>query len=245
MTARERKRSKAKPAAAATPQSAATGRRRASAGNESLSTFFAVVVAVMVKVAWLSPLIVAAPYVAHRWKKRPSAATFRRWGITVLVTTALATVFAPRHAFDSVLFGHGVPQHVDAWMHGDAGAPLGARFMLVALAAYLAGTVASVGFGGVVVAAVVLAINAVTAVYLCASGYNVVQMAIVAVSPWQWCFLVGLWFLFEPLASLARQRTIRDRRALVTGAVLVAAAFLVRFVAAGAYAALVRRWTTY
>ena len=228
------------------------------AGGEVFITFLAVVVSVKVGVAWLTPAIVTVPFVLHLVRRPRSDDLFRRWALTILFTTAAATAFAPAHTFESVLQGHSAPRLIDAWMEGGADAPLGARFMLLTGLVYVLATLSSVGVAGALVYSTALSINAVYAVYLCSKGYNVAQMALVAISPWQWCFLGGLYVLFAPLSAFSRELVIRRPhspgapeswkrhvRSLAIGAGLVAAAFLVRALAGGAYEALVRRWTVY
>jgi hypothetical protein len=234
-------------------------KRAAHSGDVSVA-MLAVAVAVWARAPWLTPLLLTAPlafYLARGAAADPEARynLFRRWAITVLITTIAATAFAPMNAIRAVPWGDGAVTRIQAWMSGDAGPPLGALYMLVAGAAYLAGTALSAGIVGALVYSSVLALNAVYATILFSKGYNVLQIAFVAISPWQWCFLVGLFVLFTPLSMYSRQSVLaRDgepfswdekRRTMMVGAALLLAAFLLRFLLAGLYASLVRNWTVY
>jgi hypothetical protein len=228
---------------------------RGSSSADVFATVVAVVVSVLVGVAWLTPVIVTAPYVLYLRRVPSTGGLFRRWAITVLVATAVAASFVPWHTFESVLMGHSMPHQTRLWMRGEAGPPLGARFMLVTGVLYAVAALAGAGVGGALVFSAALSINAVYAVNLTANGFNLVQVALVAIPPWQWCFLAGLYVLFEPLAAISRRRVIRrgsaggaagaSTRTIAIGVGLVAVAVLLRLVATGAYTALVRRWTVF
>ena len=88
---------------------------------------------------------------------------------------------------------------------------------------------------------------------LVSRGYNIIQMAFVAISPWQWCFMVGLVALYTPLSVFSRSRILgRDgapfnwdhyRARILTGAGLLLLAFILRFALAGLYAHITRAIT--
>jgi hypothetical protein len=221
-------------------------------------TLAVVVVAVWAEAEWLTPLLLAAPlafYLAQGAAADPTArqTLVRRWSVTLFVMFMAATAFAPSHALESVPFGPGVPSRIDAWLDGTAAPLLGARYMLVAGLATLVLTVASAGIAGALVLATVLALNAATATILISRGYNVIQMAVVAVSPWQWCFVVGLVALYTPLSVYSRSRVLRrgggpfvweeSRAQVLVGAGLLLLAFVLRFALGGVYTAVVRHWT--
>jgi hypothetical protein len=258
MAKRTRSKSGSKPAATA-KTTEGKPKRTAPSGDVTLA-LLAAVVAVWAGAPWLTPLLLTAPlafYLARGSASDEDARyfLFRRWAITVLVTMMAATVFAPASALRAVPWGSEALTRIEAWMEGNAGAPLGTMYMLLAAVATLAGTVLSAGVVGVLVYSSVIALNAVYATILLSKGYNVILMAFVAVSPWQWCFLLGLFVLITPLSVFSRSRILsRDgsafdwnekRRTIMIGAALLVAAFLLRWVAAGPYTTLVRNWTVY
>lgn len=220
----------------------------------------AVVVAVWAGAPWLTPLVLTMPVAFFLARGAAADADaryhlFRRWSITVLVTFIAATAFAPPHAFHSVPWGAEAPARVDEWMAGNAGPPLGPIYMLVAGVAFLALTVASAGVLGALVFSSVLALNAVYATYLFSKSYNIVLMSFVAISPWQWCFLLGLIALWTPLSVYSRAHVLRRandpfswdpyRMRVFIGLGLFVVAFLVRLALAGVYEELVRQLTVY
>jgi hypothetical protein len=223
-------------------------------------TIAAVVVAVWAGAPWLTPLLLTVPvafYLAKGTAADPDARyhLFRRWSITVVVTFIAATAFAPPHAFQCVPWGAEAPERVDAWMAGTAAPPLGPIYMLVAGVAFLALTVGSAGVLGALVFSSVLALNAVYATYLFSKSYNIVVMSFVAISPWQWCFMLGMVALWTPLSVYSRAQVLRRegngfewetyRTRVLVGLGLFVGAFLVRLALAGVYEALVRRLTVY
>jgi hypothetical protein len=249
---------RSRPTGKSPPQSAPTpGAPRRQKGDVELA-LLAVITAVWAGAAWLTPLLVTAPlafFLAKGAAANPQdrERLFRRWSITVLVMFTAAAAFAPSRTLQSVPFSIDIPVRIDAWLAGDAGPPLGARYMFAVAVAYLVGTTLSAGVVGALVFSSVLAINGTYATCLVSKGYNVLQMALVAVSPWQWCFLVGMVVLFTPLSVFSRSRVLaRDaeafrwddyRKRVYLGAGLIAAAFVLRFVIAGVYGTIVRGWT--
>lgn len=221
-------------------------------------TILAVCVSVWARSAWLSPLVLTAPLAFYL--ARGAAADIdsrdalaRRWSITVFITTMAAAALATPFALDSTPFAAELPLRIEQWLAGDGGPVLGARYMLVAGLATLILTAASAGIVGAMVLASILTLNAVAASLLISRGYNIVQMAFVAVSPWQWCFMVGLIALYTPLSVLSRERVLsregapfvwqQHRKRVLVGAGLIILAFVLRVALATPYVALVRHWT--
>ncbi len=249
---RAARKSPSPPAPVATPP-----KRRRQPGDVEL-TLAAIFAALWAGAPWLTPLLLTAPLAfflakGTAAKARDRDILFRRWSVTILVMFVLAAAFAPSRTFQTVPFADGISLRIDAWLAGDAGPPLGARYMLVAAIAYLAGTTLSAGIVGALIFSSVLALNGAYATCLISKGYNVVQMALVAISPWQWCFLVGSVILFTPLSVFSRSRILaRDgdpfrwddyRKRVYLGAGLIATAFVLRFIIGSVYGALVRGWT--
>lgn len=225
-----------------------------------LLTMAAIVVAVWAGAAWLTPLLITAPlafYIARGAGRQVAVhdALFRRWSITVLVMSMVVTGFAPPEAFAAIPFASVVTERVATWLTHGGNPPLGAGFMALSAAAFVVLTAASTGVAGALVFSAVLALNGAYATYLISQGYNVIEMALVAISPWQWCFLAGLVALYTPLAAFSRARLrggggksfdwTRHRTRLIVGAALLAAAFLLRLTIAGPYTSLVRYWTIF
>jgi hypothetical protein len=240
------------------PQASRKAPQRPRETRDVALSMAAVVIAVWARAAWLTPLLLAAPFAFYLAKgaaadREARMILTRRWSITIFVTMMAATVFAPPQTLHAVPFAAGVPNHIDAWLHHGGAPPLGARFMLVAGLAALVFTVASAGIAGAIILAAILALNAASATILISRGYNIVQMAIVAVPPWQWCFMIGLIALMTPLSVFSRARILNregapfvwdeNRTQILVGAGLVVLAFILRFALAGPYSALVRHWT--
>jgi len=125
--------------------------------------------------------------------------------------------------------------------------------MLAAAAGFVAACLVSGGVLGALVLAGAVCAAAASAAAVFENGANILQCALIALAPWQWAFLVGLWLLFAPLAAFSRARLLRrpgpgfvmasHRRDLVWGAALVVAAIFLRLALAGGWSALARAWT--
>ncbi|MDH3197125.1 MAG: hypothetical protein OEO21_02690 [Candidatus Krumholzibacteria bacterium] len=222
-------------------------------------TLGAVVVSLALGVGALTPLLATAPFAYAAYRRSAFDATRARalawrWSLALLLIMLAAAAFVLDRAWESVAFGSATLSGARAWLSGDATAPWSALGMLAAAAAFAAASLVSGGILGAVVLAGVVCAAAASASAVFENGSNILQSALIALAPWQWAFLLGLWLLFAPLAAFARARVLRrpgadfametHRRDLLWGAGLVLAAVLLRLTLAGGWSALARAWTS-
>lgn len=227
-------------------------------GGVVLLTFAAVIVAVAVDMPWLTPLMAAGPAAFYLARYSPTrsddeiAVIFLRWAVTVLLTTLFIEMFIPGRTLTSIPMGAGIPGRVSAWITSGGPPPLGVGLVAATAGVYIVLAVLSAGVFACVLLGWLLMLDAAFAAHLFTQAYNVFEVALVALPPWQWFLLVGLAWLFPPLRALSRATVLRRggefhwstwRRSLAVGAALVLAAILVAIAVAGPYRALVARWT--
>lgn len=207
---------------------------------------------------WISPIVASAPilYVMSRSRPRPDATATRRltlrWTVALLLTIMVASAFLPDRTLASVPFGPGVQASVGEWMAGLRGPAESVWWLAAAAVVYVALALASAGVVGWLALAVFVGMAAIHAAFVYEHGHNLLQVTLVALSPWQWAFLGGAVLLAAPLANFSRSRifgrsgagpTAVERRQALIGAGLLVVAILLRAALAGPYTWLVQRWT--
>lgn len=220
----------------------------------------AVVVAVVISFAPLTPLIVTAPLVPVLFKRsrtaRHGAVTGMtvRWVISVFLTALVASAFVPDRVLDSFPYAVRSAENVRSWLTGlSSGSPAGYSYILGGMAAFVIASVVSAGVLGCVLWSIGLGTCAAAASYLYSQGINVVQITLVAVPPWQIALFAAGLFALAPAAAFSRRHVFRRgeddlewqplRRHVYVAAGLFVLSLLLRLAVAGPYLALVRRWT--
>lgn len=221
-------------------------------------TLGAVVVSLALGVHAVTPVLATVPFVYAVYRRRAfetarARALAWRWSLALLLIVLAAAAFVLDRAWESVALGSATHTHARAWLAGDASAPWSALGMLAAAGAYVAASLVSGGILGAVVLAGAVCAAAASAAAVFENGSNILQSALIALAPWQWALLIGLWLLFAPLAAFSRARVLRrpgaefsmtaHRRDLVAGAAITVLAILLRLVLAGGWSALARAWT--
>lgn len=220
-----------------------------------------VVISVVIKVAWLTPLLHTAAvfwffYAAmkqhrHRW----ALILIIRWAAVIFVTTVLLGIFVPTRVEAGILFSQRMTGELRAWLTGVGGPPVNYSYILWGVAAFLAGSLISGGMLGFVLGSVALGTAASATLFLFANGYNVLQIALIALPPWQWSVFAAGALLLVPTARpffdrfLGWERVAEDKRALrlcmYGGAAGLALSLLLRLALAGVLRDLTTRWTVF
>ena len=208
----------------------------------------AVMLTAWIGIPMVLPLTAALPWILFRRRRdagAPSEAATARWAVAVLCTMAAMSALAGERAVRSVPLGAQAAASARAWLEGTAGpAPswlmmAGWVILLLATAIPLRGVLAGV------VLAHALAISAIHASVVFAGSSNLLHAAIVALPIWTALFLIGMIVILDPLAAggIAGVRDPQSpwRRHVMTGALLLVLAFIMRFALAGALTRLAGR----
>jgi len=223
-------------------------------------TSAATIVALALGRWWIVHILVCIPAWLHVARLAPPReendlrTMVLRWGVAVFLVTLTASAFIPERAVSSVFHGDEIARTTELWLSGQGSHPWGIWAMVVLPLAFAAITGASGGLLGWLMLSVLLGNAAIVAATLFAHGHNIVQVAVIALAPWQWAFFAGAWLLFEPLSALSARRVLPDsrlrfdwtsnRRTIYIGAGFMILALLLHLTTSGAYSALVSRWTT-
>lgn len=217
-------------------------------------TAAAVALAVVIGWKWATLVIAPAPliyYLVRPPRDKQIDRLALRWAASLLLLLLASAAFVGPRLSQSVLAGAGVYEQTLSWLAGAGSPPLGAGTVIIVFVAFVVAVVAAGAAAGSAVVAVAIGTAAVSGAVICSSGYNLLQIAVVAISPWQWALLAGLTLILvaasaEPIAPAEAPRRIRalvsDRRVLA-GAALVAVALLLRVTVEPWYTALVHNWT--
>jgi hypothetical protein len=223
-----------------------------------LFTIVATAVAAAIGQWWLSPLLLVAPMVhlfvtSGRTMKpdRLDGLTIR-WAVTVLLTVLIATAFLPDQTRESVAGGAGMDASVRAWLEGTGGPAWGLLWLAVVPVVVAAATVVSDGMAGWLLYGMLTAQAAIHASVIYERGTNLVLSTLIALSPWQWAMMLGLFLLIRPM----RQRSFvhfpgeattddpeKTRRRLMIAGALIALSLVLRLALAGPYTKLAGLWT--
>jgi len=223
-----------------------------------LLTIIAAVAAAAMGQWWLSPLLTVAPLVhllatsGRRMKPERIDGLTLRWAATLLLTILIATAFLPGQTRESVLGGTGMDAHVRSWLQGTEGPAWGLLWLAVVPLVVAAATLVSDGVAGWLLYAVLASQLAIHASVVYERGTNLVLATLVALSPWQWALMAGLFLLIAPLRQRSFVRFLGDapavdpektRRRLMIAGALFALALLLRLALSGLYTTLVGHWT--
>jgi hypothetical protein len=244
----------------ATAPTRSGGKKPSQNGLTIALTIAAVVVAVVIAVPLLTPVIVTAPIIKLLVEKtrtgdqRAVTSGVLRWVISVFATTLVVSAFVPERVSDSFPFAANASEHMISWLAGSASTPPASYgYLFAGMAAFLTACLLSVGILGSLLWSITLGTSAVAAASLYAAGYNIVQITVIALPPWQISLFASALFVLAPLASLSRRIVFRKcendfewqvwrRHALVAGSLFLLS-ILLRLTIAGPYLALARHWT--
>lgn len=219
-------------------------------------TAMAVAVALIAGQGWLTLLLTPAPLVYYLIRpprdKRVDLLVLR-WVPALLVLLTMSAAFAGPRLSQSVITGTNVYANTISWLAGHSAAPFGLTTLLWIFLTFALGVVVAGTAGGAIIAGVAVGITSVSAAVVCSSGYNLIQIGLVALSPWQWSFLSGLTLILlatcghsiSPGDTVSRVNSLRADRRLLIGIALVVLAFLLRLLLANGYTSLVQRWTAH
>ncbi len=233
------------------------------AGNAMvLLTIASVVVSTAVGVPWVTTILhvgAVFPFYYRAMKQhrhRSSLALVGRWAAAAFSCTMVLGAFAPSRVEGSLFFSSAAVRIIENWLtKPQASPPADYAYLLGGLAAFLAGTLVTGGLLGLAIASLALGAAASGALSLFEHGNNVLQIAVVAIPPWQWSMFASAGFFIVPTARLFFDRFVRtervaeEKRVIITlvyaGAACVVLSVLIRWATADAFHNLVRRWTTF
>jgi len=216
-------------------------------------TVLAVIATAWLGIPMLLPVAAAIPWFffrrRHAEQARHLAPTFR-WALAVWVTAGAMVSLAGATAARSIPFGAQSAAAARAWLDSSGGAVPSLVEMTAWFLLFVGTTMASRGFLGSIVLAQALLVTAVHAAVVFAQSWNLAHACAVALPIWSALLLVGMILLLDPLAAWGESRFARSdaprvvsRKALVTGAALVAGALMTRLALAGPITHLVRQVT--
>lgn len=177
-----------------------------------------VVIATVLKVAWLTPIIHAASvfpffYPAMKeYRYRWALILVIRWAAAIFFTTIVLGVFVPARMDASLPLSARTIDALQGWLAGSGSPPVDYAYILWGLAAFLVGSVISGGLAGFLVGSVAIGAAASGALFLFEHGNNVLQIALVALPIWQWSLFACGTLLLVPTARLFFDRFLRTER---------------------------------
>jgi hypothetical protein len=210
----------------------------------------AAVLAVMwAGVPWAAPLAATAPlaWVLRRERSRPRTPLVTRWVGAVGIAGAVCIGLIGARAVRTVPFGPAASDDTRGWLEGAGAAPPAIWAMLAASAGFAVATVTTRGLLGCVVLSGVVLWAAATAGAVYARCSNLFEATVVALPVWTLLWVAGMALALGPLSAWSPSRRVGGapfpRRVLLVATALVAAALLVRLLAAPMYTELARRMT--
>ncbi len=232
-------------------------RKKETAGIVGWTTL-AVMVAVAIGNRFITPFIMTAPVLIFVLRSDDSRSTTMmrelawRWMATTLVAVLIATAFVPGRAASSFLFGPELSASVPRFLAGVGSAPWSVLWLLGMSLLFVLGTVLSGGIAGWILAGTFVCAAAISGSAVFGFSHNILQSAFIALSPWQWVFLAGLWFLLDPLSRFSQARVLRrgatfdfsrHKRPIVWGGGLILLSIILRIALVAPYASLARKLT--
>ncbi len=208
--------------------------------------------------AWLGipmllPIAAAVPWILFRRSRGEDARRLMptvRWALAVWITTCAMVALAGTTATRSIPFGTQSAAAARAWLDGGGGAVPTWVEMAAWVLLFIGTTMASRGWLGCLVLAQALSVTAVHAAVVFAHSWNIAHACTVALPIWSALLVCGMLVLLDPLAAWGETRLAPSsvprtvsRKSLMTGAALVAGAFLFRLALAGPITHLVRSVT--
>ncbi|UCH84252.1 MAG: hypothetical protein JSW50_00770 [Candidatus Latescibacterota bacterium] len=225
-----------------------------------LLTIASVVLSTIVGIGVLSPLLHTAAvfpffYTAmkrrdHRW----SVIIVFRWALALFATIVVLGVFVPGRVGTSLPLAEPVVRTIDAWVKVPGSSPpAGLPYLLWGMALFLVGSVVSGGLIGFLVGSVAVGGAAYGALFIFRHGFNIIQVALVAVPLWQLSLFVAGGFILVPASQIAYERFLNVERdpndwPLLRNCMYIGAGFFVlslvfRYATAGPWRSLLERWT--
>ncbi len=225
-----------------------------------LLTIASAVVAVLIRVGVVSPLLFTAavfPFFCGALRRndhRTGVVLVFRWVIALFATLVVMGVFFPDRLRAALPLSEAAARTIEEWIRAPkASPPADAGYLLWGMLAFLAGSVVSGGLLGFVVGAVAVGGAAYGALFVCRHGLNIVQIGLVAFPVWQLSLFVAGAFLLVPASVFVFDRLFHIekrmedwahlRQYMYAGAGFFALSIFLRFTVAGAWRALVERWT--
>lgn len=205
-------------------------------------TFAALLACQGAGVPWAAPVAAAAPWILHvraREGAAPAPVSWR-WVATVFLTGLAMAGLGGERALRAVPAGAWVVNATRAWLDGTAGAFPSPALLAASVAACAAAAIPARGIAGAVVMAQLLLGAAVSAAAVYSRAFNLVEATVVAVAPWTLGAIAGCVLLMPALR--ARGET-KARRMVLAGAIVVAAALLLRLAAAPVFTRIARELT--
>jgi hypothetical protein len=225
-----------------------------------LLTIASVVVSTILSVGLLSPLLHAAAvfpffYAAmkrrdHRW----AVILVFRWAIALFATIVVVGVFVPGRLGSSIPLAQSTVATLNAWVTvpGSA-APADLSYLLWGMILFLVGSVVSGGSVGFLVGSVAIGGAAFGALFIFRHGFNIIQIALVAIPLWQLSLFVAGGFVLVPVSHFVFERFLnveKDpgdwpllRNCMYIGAGFFLLSLIFRYATAGPWRSLLERWT--
>lgn len=221
------------------------------------ATIAAAVVAVVIGVAALTPLIIAAPMVFVALRTEVPGTNLRarlvRWFLTAVLSIGVLSVFVGERAVASLPFSTAMSQQLTRWLAaGETGDPVSALILAGAFVVAVGGSLVSRGVIGVIVLGVGACAVALHATVVYGDAHNIIQITLVAITPWTLATTAALMIAIPESAAASRKVLggatggpdwTQLRHPAMVCAGLIVVAVLLRLLVAAPYAALVRRWT--
>jgi hypothetical protein len=225
-----------------------------------LATVASVVLAVLIQVGALSPLLFTAavfPFFYRSLRRsdhRFGVSLVFRWGVALFFSLLIVGVFLPDRLGAALPLSGDAVRTVESWIREARTAPpADTGYLLWGMLAFLVASVLSGGLLGFILGAVAVGAAAYCALFVFRHGLNLFQIGFVAVPVWQLCLFVAGAFLLVPASVIVFERFFhiekrtedweRLRQYMYLGAGFFAMSIVLRYLTAGAWRALIERWT--
>jgi hypothetical protein len=227
--------------------------------NMVLLTIASVIVSTIIGIGLMSPLLHTAAvfpffYTAmkqrdHRW----SITLVFRWIVTLFATIVILGVFVPGRVGTSIPLSENVVESITAWVTIPGSTPpADLSYLLWGMAFFLVGSVVSGGLIGFLVGSVAIGGAAFGALFIFRHGFNILQVALVAVPLWQLSLFVAGGFILVPVSHFVFERFLnveKDpadwpllRNCMYMGAGFFILSLVFRYATAGPCRSLLERW---
>jgi len=224
------------------------------------ATFVSVVIAVLFGVGVISPVLFAAavfPFFYGMMRRNDHRSGIRlvfRWAVALFLSLLIVGVFVPDRLGTALPLSGEAVRTVESWVQSQgASPPADVRYLLWGMLAFLVASVISGGLLGFIIGAVALGGAAYAALFICRHGFNILQIALVAVPVWQLSLFAAGALLMVPMSLFVFERffhinkRVEDwehlRRYMYMGAGFFALSVALRYVAAGVWRTLLEKWT--
>jgi hypothetical protein len=225
-----------------------------------LLTIASVIIATIFGVGLLSPFLYTAavfPFFYTAMKKREhrwSVILVFRWAVTLFATIVVLGVFVPGRMGASIPLADNVVGTIIAWITISGSAPpADLSYLLWGMALFLVGSVVTGGLIGFLVGSVAIGGAAFGALFIFRHGFNILQVALVAVPLWQLSLFVAGGFILVPASQIAFERFLnveKDpddwpllRNCMYMGAGFLLLSLIFRYATASPFRSLLEQWT--